>query len=49
MVRRSLIPVVTWFLLAGCSVTHQPVQLTLRGDGLPHDAQGPPACEKTPA
>jgi len=27
-------------LLAGCSVTHQPVQLTLRGDGLPQNAQG---------
>ena len=27
-------------LLAGCSVTHRPVQLTLRGDPLPQDAQG---------
>ena len=27
-------------LLAGCSVTHHPVQLTLRGDGLPQNAQG---------
>ena len=27
-------------LLAGCSVTHQQVQLRLRGDGLPQNAQG---------
>jgi hypothetical protein len=32
--------VVACLVLAGCSVAHQPVQLTLRGDGLPQNAQG---------
>src|SRR5262245_3864492 len=39
--RRVALSVAASLLLAGCSVTtHQPVQLTLRGDGLPQNAQG---------
>src|SRR5262245_56698146 len=38
--RRVALSVMASLLLAGCSVTRQPVQLTLRGDGLPQNAPG---------
>src|SRR5215831_15006945 len=38
--RGVALSVMASLLLAGCSVTHHPVELTLRGDGLPQNAQG---------